>query len=71
MAQPITADEGDANVAWDIQTGISMPSPYPNVYANGVAVAQMPPAAQMAQIGVDISTTQEMRDYYRFVHFTD
>lgn len=71
MPQPITADEGDANLDWVNQKGTTMPSPYPSTKLNAVSTAQMPTAAQMAQIGVDISTVAKLKAYYRFVGFTD
>lgn len=71
MPQPITSDEGDANLAWNAQTGTSMPSTYLATTLNSVNVAQGPVADNMAEINVDIDTTAEMKAYYRQVVWND
>lgn len=71
MPQPITSDEGDANLTWNSQAGVSMPSTYLATTLNSVAQAQMPTAAEMAKIGVDIGDSTKLKAFYRQVAFTD
>lgn len=66
MSQPITADEGDANLSWDSQNGTSMPSPYNTTLLNAVSSAALPSLAQLQTYFKDMDAAGRTH-HHRFV----